>query len=148
MKITHNDLIILGSKLLKNKFHCRIILKEPRAYTVYYETPDIIGWVFNKSILIECKTTKADFKAEQTKCFRRNNLLSLGHWRFYLTPIGLLSLEQIPKDWGLYETDGKRVFFKGGAKYSNSIAGPFKSNRDSEVALLLSTLVKRRAGML
>ena len=137
--ITHAELIIKAKKLLKNTFHCRSILTELVAYTRSRETPDVIGWVRNWSILVECKTSRADFKADQHK-LSRIYITGLGHWKLYLTTKGLLDGLKIPEGWGLYEVCGKTIRYNRGIKYCNTAQPPNKSCRDSEVALLISAV--------
>lgn len=138
--MNHTELVKRATKWLKNTFHCRVVLSELVAYTRMGEVPDAIGWVNNRSILIECKTSLSDFRADQKKIFRRPEFTTLGHWKFYLTPSELINSDKIPEGWGLYEVYGKRIIHKGGVKYKNAAQPPFKSDRDSEVAMLVSAL--------
>ena len=124
----------------KNLLHCRVVLSELVAYTRSGETPDAIGWVHNQAILVECKTSRSDFYAERKKRARNKHMPALGVWRFYLTPPGLLKPEEIIEGWGLYEVHGKRVIHRGGSKYQNAGKPYFESDRDSEVAMLVSAL--------
>jgi hypothetical protein len=137
--ITHSELIDKAKKLLRNTFHCRSILTELVAYTKSRETPDAIGWVRNWSILIECKTSRTDFKKDQQKLSRKY-IPGLGHWKIYLTEKGLLDGFEIPNGWGLYEVCGKTIRYNRGIKYYNTAQPPNQSCRDSEVALLVSAL--------
>lgn len=137
--MTHSELCFIASKWLKNTLHCRCVLTEPKAYTLYGEQPDAIGWVGGRCILVECKTSYSDFKADLKKPFRDKFLSSnvLGNWRFYLTIPGIIPLEEIPQGWGLYELNGKRIIHKSGAKYSNAAPLPWSSNKTDEIAILL-----------
>lgn len=136
----HKELVNRAERWLKNSFHCRVVLAELVAYTRSLETPDAIGWVNNKAILVECKMSRADFYADQKKPARSPNMLALGDWRFYLTPRDLLKPNEIPTGWGLYEIHGKRIIYKGGSKYANARKPPFESDRKSEIAMLVSAL--------
>lgn len=140
----HKDLVNRAVKWLKNTFRCRVVLSELVAYTKSGETPDVIGWVHNRSILIECKSNKLDFYLDKRKRARKVGMPALGHWRFYLTPPNLLSIENIPKGWGLYEVTGKRIFHTGGCKYEKAKSPPFESDKDSEIAMLLSALARTK----
>ncbi len=145
--MTHTELVTRAERWLRNTFHCRVVLSELVALTPNCETPDAIGWVHNRPILIECKTSVADFKADLKKiCRRRNGLRGMGNWRFYLTPPYLLTNQELPEGWGLYEVHGKRVKYIKGCKYTNSGPSPFKSDRDSEVAMLVSALARKKDG--
>ena len=143
--MNHTELVTRAVKWLRNYFHCRVILSELVAYTDSCETPDAIGWVFNQSILVECKANLADYYADRKKYSRRPDLPALGHWRFYLTPPGLIiKPEAILDGWGLYEVHGRSIIHKGGNEYANAAPRPFESDRDSEVAMLLSALARRK----
>ena len=75
------------------------------------ETPDAIGW-FNCgqcSILMECKVSRSDFFADQKKSFRRWPQYGVGRYRYYMTPPGLLKVEEVPDKWGLLEANGCQV---------------------------------------
>lgn len=139
--MNHTELINRAVKWLKNTFHCRVVLNELVAYTASGETPDAIGWVRNQSILVECKSSRADFYADKKKRSRKIYMPALGHWRFYLTLPGVINGEiEIPQGWGLYEIDNKKIRYVKGVKYSNAAPPPFQSDRVSEVAMLLSAL--------
>ena len=140
--MTHDDLVKRAERWLKNTIHCRVVLCELVAYTRTGEVPDVIGWVGGKSILVEAKTSRADFLADQKKHFRYYHDTGLGDWRFYLTPPDLIRVDEIPGSWGVYEVQGKTIRHLGGAKYANASAAPFKSCKDSEVALLISALAR------
>jgi len=140
--MTHTELVGRAAKWLKNFIHCRVVLVEMDALTSSGERPDAIGWVFNQSILIECKANRSDYYADRKKRSRYNGYPALGAWRFYLTPPGLLKPEEILDGWGLYEAHGKRIVFMGGNEYNNT-SHPFESCRESEVAMLLSAIAKK-----
>jgi len=142
--MTHAELVSRACKWLRNTFHCRVVLSELVAYTPSGETPDAIGWVNNRCILVECKMSLADFYADKKKRARWPRYPALGHWRFYLTPPGLLenTMVCLTERWGLYEVHGKRIFHVSGTKYSNAVQPPFISDRQSEVALLVSALAR------
>lgn len=136
--MTHNDLILRGIRWLKNSLHCRVVISELVAYTKSGEIPDAIGWVHNRCILIECKTSLSNFYADRRKRSRWDGFPALGHWRFYLTPPSLIV--KPPRGWGVYEVHSKRILHTGGVRYANAAKPPFESCRDSEIALLLSQL--------
>ena len=141
-KLTHIELVLIAKRWLSNTFHCRVILTELVAYTKSMETPDVIGWVNGRCILVECKTSRSDFKADQKKLSRTGRIKGLGHWRFYLTEFGLLDGLEIPQKWGLYEIKGKRIYYNRGQKHTNAGIVPCVSCKDSEIALLVSALAR------
>ena len=141
--MTHAELVKRAEKWLKNTFHCRVVMSEHVAYTRYGEIPDVIGWVNGKSILVECKTSRADFMRDKSKPFRSSDALALGAWRFYLTPPGIIQyIGELPFRWGLYEVHGKTIKYVGGIKYQNAAQPPFDSDLRSEIAMLLSYIAK------
>jgi hypothetical protein len=78
------------------------------------EMPDAIGWKrANHSVLVECKVTRADFLADRGKPFRAKPEQGVGSERFYLTPPGLVKVEELPVGWGLLELRRGRVEMVG-----------------------------------
>ena len=142
--MNHKGLVNRAIKLLKNTMGCRVVLSEFVAYTDTGETPDAIGWVRNKSILVECKISRADFNADKRKRSRNRYMPALGDWRFYLAPPDILRCSDIPNGWGLYEVHGKRTIHKNGIKYRNAAQPPLESDRGSEIAMLVSALSRAR----
>ena len=142
--MTHDELVNRAAKWLSNTLHCGVVGKEIRAYTQSRETPDCIGWLGSRelSVLVECKISRPDFAADHLKPARRGGR-AMGHWRFYLTPPGLLSPSQIPEGWGLYEVHSRSVRNAGGVRYRNAAYPPFTNPCiQSERAMLLS-LIRR-----
>ena len=142
-RITHDDLITAGKRWLNRSWRnaseeghgrCSLILTELVCNTVTGEVPDVIGWYFRDSILIECKVSRSDFLADRKKVFRQLPELGAGVQRWYLTPAGLLTVADLPEGWGLLEADARaRV-----AVIRPS--GRFPANRDIEIAMLLSAI--------
>ena len=143
--MTHDDLVKRAERWLKNTLRCRVVLCELVAYTTCGEIPDAIGWVGQHSVLVECKTSRSDFLAEQRKFFRDPYYhdKTCGDWRFFLTPPGLVTEQDVPDGWGVYEVRGKTVRHVAGLKYANGSFPPFSAGKDSEVALLVSALSRR-----
>ena len=141
--MTHTELVNRAVKWLKNFIHCRVVLSEHVAYTRSGEIPDCIGWVHNKSILVECKTSLSDFYADRKKLARHVDFPALGAWRFFLTPPGMVPKDKIRYGWGLLEVHGRKIIHTDGWQYNNAGKPPFESDRDSEVAMLLSAFAKR-----
>lgn len=113
-KLDHNKLIDIGRKWLMAK--SPVVFTEIKSCN---EEPDILGLeasikhknkcVGYGSVLIECKTSRSDFKADSKKVFRRIPDMGIGQYRFYLTKKGLITLDELPEKWGLLETSGKTV---------------------------------------
>jgi hypothetical protein len=72
------------------------------------EQPDSIGIKScGESFLVEVKVSRADFLSDKKKPWRDPEVSSYGHFRAYLTPKGLLTPEDIPYGWQLWEVHGK-----------------------------------------
>ncbi len=98
----HSHLVEKAVEWLRTRYRCGIILSEQ--YCATGEVPDAIGWKgFCRSVLVECKVTRADFLADATKPFRLKPDEGLGSERLYMAPRGLIRPEELPKGWGLLE---------------------------------------------
>lgn len=111
-KITHRELCLLAAKWLKKDLRCTISIHEPKGIK---ENPDAIGWRYSwgnaaneGSVLVECKTSRADFKKDFSKAFRQNPDIGIGNWRYYMCPTDLIKPEEIPDKWGLIYVNEKR----------------------------------------
>lgn len=138
--LTHKQLVKRAGAWLRNTIRCGVVMEEFTAYVSSNEIPDVIGWCQQQCILVECKTSKADFRVDQSKPARREGARALGHWRFYFTTQGIIPPTELPAGWGLYEVHERQVRYVAGKKYSNGGPRPFQSDRDSEVGLLLSAI--------
>ncbi len=133
--MTHAQLVARAVDWLRS-VGCGIVLSEQ--YCATGEVPDAIGWKgFCRSVLVECKATRADFLADADKPFRLNPEEGLGCQRYYLAPPGLIAREELPKHWGLLECtrQGIRVAVRAGRQNQRAIAGLMK-----EMNLLLASL--------
>lgn len=113
-KLSHEDLRKLAISWLKTRTvaiergdpprggRCSIVASE--LVTSADDTPDAIGWdPLGRSILIECKSNRADF--HQDGCKTRSALgCGMGNQRYYMAPFDVVPKDKIPKDWGLLET--------------------------------------------
>jgi hypothetical protein len=104
--MTHDELVSAGRRWL-----CRnhaVVATEVMATA---ESPDVIGWTYQGcSTLIECKATRADFKTDAQKHFRQFPGCGMGSFRYYLTPPGLIYIDDLPPCWGLITTKtGKTI---------------------------------------
>lgn len=136
-KYSHADLCFFASRWLRNYARCSVVATE--LATMSAEIPDAIGWRSNISVLVECKTSRADFMQDAKKPFRIDPAKGVGNWRFYLTPKGLISVDELPDNWGLLELNMGRVRrVHGGPKGNYWFKAPFASRKDSEVVMLVS----------
>ena len=105
----HRELCLLAGKWLRrNRFRpptCHYVAVE--LVTANQETPDVFGWNYWTSVLIEVKVSRSDFLADKKKPFRLFPEDGLGEYRYYCCPKGLINPEEVPQHWGLiYEEDG------------------------------------------
>ena len=109
-----------------------------RAVLRHRRSPDVIAWKgFCKSVLVECKVSRADFLADAGKPFRIKPEEGMGCQRFYMAPAGMIRAEELPKHWGLLELHGRevRLTVKPGRADLRSEVGLMK-----EMNLLLASL--------
>jgi hypothetical protein len=106
--MNHAQLVRMAEQWLRRRYRCGIVLSEQSCASG--ETPDVIGWKGScRSVLIECKVSRADFFADQEKSFRKRPETGMGSERFYLVPQGLIAKEELPPDWGLLECKGREI---------------------------------------
>jgi hypothetical protein len=143
--MTHAQLVEVGAHWLRTTRRCWVVLREPRSYGV--EIPDVIGWHGGFSYAIECKTSRADFVADQKKQWRMAGR-RLGRVRFYLTEPGLLCPSELPEGWGLLEVNHGRVGIQVGPP--GGMHGPRDQERSAaefvdELIILTSVLRRYQA---
>ncbi|MGY5852437.1 MAG: hypothetical protein RTU92_02595 [Candidatus Thorarchaeota archaeon] len=136
--MTHSELVEIGYKWLMKSVKCSFAFKEMRTYTK--ETPDVIGWKNNSSVLIECKASRSDFLTDVHKSFRQYG--GVGNYRFYLAPVGLLKHDDIPFKWGWLEANEKGGVVRRIAPKGNVWADwpRFEANLQAEAIMLQSAL--------
>jgi hypothetical protein len=144
--LTHEDLRKRAIQWLTNTCHCGVVLSEILAYTLGDEIPDAIGWKHTGSILVECKTSRADFHAQKNKTHVRSGL-GVGMQRYYMVPHGLIQAKDLDavgpegikeSDWGLLWVSQHQV-----AVVKSAI--PRDACKDDEIAMLVSALRRVRA---
>lgn len=106
MIMTHSELVEIARQWLVRQ-KCTVITTE--IATAASEQPDALGWRWSTSVLVECKISVSDFKADARKSFRVHPVNGIGVERYFLTPCNLISVADIPVGWGLLECDGRRV---------------------------------------
>jgi hypothetical protein len=105
--MTHADLVARAVRWLRNQKACKVVFAEYSGPTM--EQPDAIGFHRGSfSVLVECKTSRPDFHADRRKPFRSHPSYGMGRERWYLTPAGLLTTEDLPEGWGLVEVANAR----------------------------------------
>lgn len=147
-KITHRELCLLAAKWLKKDLRCTISIHEPKGIK---ENPDAIGWRFvwgnaanEGSILIECKTSRSDFRNDFKKEFRIIPEKGIGNWRYYMCPTDIIKPDEIPDKWGLIYVNDKRKITVIKHPYKDNLReSKFKTiNTENERYLLTRWLSK------
>lgn len=122
----HARLIAEAVKWLRRRYRCGIVLSEQ--YCATGEIPDVIAWKGRcRSIVVECKASRADFLADAKKPFRLRPEDGMGCERLYCAPRGIIAPTELPKHWGLLELS--RTELKLAVK-------PAKVNLRSEAGLM------------
>jgi hypothetical protein len=120
MNASHADLVQAAARWLRKPYQncspvghpaCSHVVTELTCACMI-EIPDVIGFHGHGSILIEAKTTRADFRRDQAKPFRVNPKTGIGRLRYYICPSGLLTADEMPLNWGLLYFDGMCVQVK------------------------------------
>lgn len=144
--IDHAQLVKCGEKWLKGK-GCGVTFRDEfKAITMNGERPDVIGWRDGLSIMLECKSSRADFLADKKKSFRINPALGMGDWRFYLCPKNVIKVQDLPEGWGLLYAEpskaGIRIFQIHGVPSNCNwwTQKPFAGNRQCENEMMYSAL--------
>lgn len=157
--MSHDKLVEKATNFLKYQKNCSVVLKEFHAATRGGERPDVLGWKGGTSYMIECKTSRGDFRADRKKSCRKFNpnnkywnKYGVGVYRYYFVPEGLIEPTEIPNNWGLVYLDGRsyKEVISSDVSYhaKNKINEeprynePTKASLKNEI-LTLSSLVRR-----
>lgn len=106
----HAVLVDRAARWLRGTQGCAIVLAE--IATACDLIPDAIGWQtigWGWSILVECKTSRADFRADLSKRIHTDPDNAPGQERWYFTPPGLIRPRELPPGWQLAECHGTVV---------------------------------------
>lgn len=101
LEVTHTELIESGYKWLMRR--CAFAFKDLK--TSNSETPDVLGFTGDFTFLLEAKSSRSDFLADKKKPFRLDPASGIGDFRFFIAPTGLLSVDDLPENWGLLEVN-------------------------------------------
>lgn len=94
---THAELVDVARRWLYGTRKCSVVATERNCRRAD-EAPDAIGWrPDGESILVECKTSVADYLRDRKKAHRAGP--GMGRERWYLTPWGLLAGYTAPEVW-------------------------------------------------
>ena len=106
--LQHGFLVRKAVEWLRHGYRCGVILSEQSCATG--EIPDAIGWKGQcRSVVVECKASRADFLADARKDFRLRPEEALGAERIYMAPAGIIATHELPASWGLLEYSQKSV---------------------------------------
>ena len=137
--MTHAALVELAVKWLRTRYRCTIILSEQSCSSG--EQPDAIGWKNRfRSVLVECKLSRADFLADQQKPFRSDSSQGMGSERYYLCAAGLIRPEELPAGWGLLEVANRVV--KASVRCNSRRDLRSEQGLKNELNLLLASLAR------
>jgi hypothetical protein len=118
--MTHAGLVELAVRWLRTAYRCGIVLSEQACCTG--EVPDVIAWKGRcRSVLVECKISRADFLADRSKPWRTDPAGALGCERFYMAPAGLIAAAELPPGWGLLEVRNRKVEIAVGCNRRKSL---------------------------
>ena len=122
----HRELCRLAGKWLrKPKFgssYCPYVAVE--LVTANPETPDVFGWNYWATVLIEVKVSRSDFLADAKKSFRQQPEEGVGAFRYYCSPEGLITEVDLPDKWGLlWEKDGVITVVKDAERQQQNAQG-------------------------
>ena len=131
-KPTHKQLVQRVARWFKSKHRSSIVMTE--FSTSARETPDIIVWESGaKSVLVECKISRADFLSDKEKFFRKYEGYGMGDYRYYAAPVGMIKPEDLPEGWGLLEVEERFIYKKIESQY-------YSADKRSECLMLISAL--------
>lgn len=143
--MTHAELVALAAKWLKTHRSCKVVGTEFNVQGCY-ESPDAIGWTYTgKCVVVEAKTSRSDFKADQKKLHKQTGC-QLGSERWYIAPEGLIRVSELPDGYGLIEVTAKgklNCYRKDGSHW---VRGDFLMpitegrNHQGEISILVSVL--------
>jgi hypothetical protein len=104
-----NGCIVPGHNGHPRKIRCAVVMRE--MMSTGWETPDAIGFAYGGrvTVLVEVKVSRSDFFADSKKVFRSRPELGMGMFRYFLTPPGLVSINELPERWGLLTLHGRSV---------------------------------------
>lgn len=144
---SHKDLCALAVKWLKRPFSrggpgCLVAFSETGNGWLSGEIPDAIGFRYGvhgeASVLVEVKTSRADFLADTQKPHRREPQKGMGRFRYFMAPEGLLRLDELPHGWGLVEITQRGSFkLRAGHLCGSCPSWSFETrNQEREIGLL------------
>jgi len=108
--MTHGELVKRAAIWLRGSQRCKPVFTEQNCWATS-ESPDAFGINNKGSIVVECKASAEDFRADRRKSFRQKPEDGMGRLRYYFAPEGVITdamLDTMP-GWGLVEVVGRSV---------------------------------------
>lgn len=138
----HYQLCCECAKWLRNRKNCekwetpwKYVSVELNVYGT--ECADV--WATNgwSSIVVEVKTSRADFHADSKKKYRTKEWRDQvpGNYRYFLAPNGLISPEELPEGHGLLEWDGNKII--------RTVPASFRQVTNRADLIYLSSILRR-----
>jgi hypothetical protein len=155
--LTHADLCAIAARWLKKPLSaqghgCQVAFTETRTSFLAGESPDAIGFRVSTptygggSTIVECKVSRADFLQDGKKPHRAAGC-GMGRFRYYASPEGMISPEEVPTGWGLiYVDERKTVSVIAGATLSIRNPGAYDLPHDAFAETLLLANLLHRVG--
>lgn len=115
--MTHAELVARAAAWLRNHKRCGLVFT-PTYFAGRAEIPDALGFCLSGrlSIVVECKTSRADLLRDAKKPHRVNPWLGMGTARYYMSEPGLVTPDVFGDEaqhwfapWGILEVVGRRV---------------------------------------
>lgn len=107
--MTHAELCKRAVRWLRKSRNCGVVLSEMKTLTT--EIPDAIGWRNDRSFVVECKTSRADFLADSKKPHKIAGR-GVGNYRYFMCEEGVIrESDLVGRDEGLVVIayDGRAV---------------------------------------
>ena len=142
MNFTHDDLVTIGSRWLYSSQLCYFVFTEFKV-GANFEIPDVIGFRGNYTILLEAKTSRADFLSDRKKYFRKIPWQGMGDYRFFICEQNMIQPEELPEKWGMIWVNNKgnprkKIGPVGKIYLTENNKWKFEKNEQAEKSMLLS----------
>lgn len=98
---THREGCEIAANYLRSRMNCGAVFVEPNSFD-NRESPDAIGFRSGGcTILMEVKVSRSDFLSDKKKPHRMDPTIGMGAYRFYVCPVDVIRVEDLPPKWGL-----------------------------------------------
>jgi hypothetical protein len=134
--MTHDELRKRAVQWLTRTKRCGVVISE--MVSGCREIPDAIGWKYSRSIVVECKTSRGDWRADKGKSHVHAGR-GVGDLRYYLCPCGVLAPEDLRgSDYGLLTASDSGIQVR-------KPATPREAYLPDEITMLVSALRRVKA---